>query len=249
MSMEWTAAVHSAGLVAFTKNESANFRADVQKRLSARSLPSNLRHADEQSVAGLGAILDAIDRSHLELNEFENWGVVAAPRSPGRDAMISSLTRYRNDGAWGVSPQLIPHYSLHSLSGLASVTFRFTGPNIGTGGTTGRESDAILAAASFINDGHVRGVWLVMTGWEFEETPNAICRAVALALAPNGASSTPQLSLSFSATGSATSQFSLESLHEVLSAAVPGPDRHWSLPGDGRLTWRIPEEAPVEVAA
>jgi hypothetical protein len=70
-----------------------------------------------------------------------------------------------------------------------------------------------------------------------------------LALAANGACTTPQLSLSSAASGSATSQFSLESLHEVLSAAVPGPDRHWSLPGDCGLTWRITEEAPVEVAA
>ncbi|MGH6681122.1 MAG: hypothetical protein ACREDL_19840, partial [Bradyrhizobium sp.] len=84
-------------------------------------LPASfLKHADEQTVAGLGAVYRAIQKAGLQTTNFRDWGVVAAPRFLGRPAMAAALQRFAAEGAWGVSPHLIPHRSLHSISGTVS---------------------------------------------------------------------------------------------------------------------------------
>ena len=79
-----------------------------------------LKHSDEQTVAGLAAVFQAVNRSGLDAAHFADWGVLAAPRFLGRASMIQSLQRYFLEGAWGISPHLIPHHSLHSVSGTVS---------------------------------------------------------------------------------------------------------------------------------
>ena len=44
---------------------------------------SFLKHADEQTVAGLAAVFQAIHRGGLAGTAFTDWGVVAAPRFSG----------------------------------------------------------------------------------------------------------------------------------------------------------------------
>src|SRR5262249_44159324 len=78
---------------------------------------STLKNADDQTVVGLTAILDAIEKSGRTAESFGDWGVIAAPRTPGRAATAASIARYKADGAWSVSPHIIPHCSLHSLAG------------------------------------------------------------------------------------------------------------------------------------
>src|SRR5262249_37658335 len=87
--------------------------------------PANfLKHVDDQTVVGLSAVLGAIAGHSLVppgvSDPFRDWGVVAAPRFLGRPMLAGALPRFQNEGAWGVSPHLIPHRSLHSISGTVS---------------------------------------------------------------------------------------------------------------------------------
>ncbi len=150
-----------------------------------------LKHADEQSVAGLVALGEAIRGHGLEDIDFTHWGVIAAPRFLGRAALAVALNRFAAEGAWGISPHLIPHRSLHSLSGTVSQALKVHGPNFGSGGGPGGAADALLTAAALLHGGGLPGVWVVLTGWEPEPatdqnaqviTPDCVCHAAALGL-------------------------------------------------------------------
>jgi hypothetical protein len=151
--------------------------------------PSFLKHADEQTVAGLCAVYQAIDRGGLQATCFRDWGVAAAPRFLGRPAMAAALQRFAVEGAWGVSPHLIPHRSLHSLSGTISQALKIHGPNFGVGGGPGATSEALLSATALLIGKHLPGVWVVLTCLDPEAPPDGEGRmppathAVGLALA------------------------------------------------------------------
>ena len=86
-----------------------------------RSLPANfLKHADEQTVAGIAAVFQAIDRGGLTGTHFTHWGVLAAPRFLGRALLAVTFERFAVEGAWGISPHVIPHRSLHAVAGVSS---------------------------------------------------------------------------------------------------------------------------------
>jgi hypothetical protein len=152
--------------------------------------PSFLKHADEQTVAAVAAVFGAVRKHGLDPGGFTTWAVLAAPRFLGRVAMHASLQRFRTEGAWGISPHVIPHRSLHAVSGTISQALKIHGPNYGVGGGPGSWSEAFLTAAALVGDSRVPGVWLVLTGWEPEQAPTAagginpaaVCGAVALAL-------------------------------------------------------------------
>ena len=147
-----------------------------------------LTHADEQTVAGLAAVLKAIDSEGLDPAGFGGWGVVAAPRFLGRAAFDSAFPQFLSEGPWGVSPLLISSHSLHSVSGIVSQVLRAHGPNLGVAGTPGGEEQALLAAAGMLAERTVPGVWVVSTGWnpgwnsDGDDGPPGVCEALALAL-------------------------------------------------------------------
>jgi hypothetical protein len=154
---------------------------------------SFLKHADEQTVVGLAAVLQAVQQYRLTETSFTHWGALAAPRFQGRLALAAALTRFAAEGAWGISPHLIPHRSLHAISGTVSQALKIHGPNFGVGGGPGSAAEVILAAAALLGGWDVPGVWVVMTGWNPEPVPDrqgrtttpAVCSAVALALLPS----------------------------------------------------------------
>jgi hypothetical protein len=156
-----------------------------------------LKHADDQTVAGLAAVFRAINQHGLTGTDFTRWAVLAAPRFLARAALAQALKRFALEGAWGVSPHLIPHRSLHSVSGTVSQALKIHGPNFGVGGGPCGAAKAVLAAAALVADPRLPGTWLVLTGWNWEpglEAPTepsrnghaeaATCSAVALALRP-----------------------------------------------------------------
>jgi hypothetical protein len=98
--------------------------------------------------------------------------------------MVESLQKFREQGAWSVSPHIIPHCTLHSLSGLLSQVLGLHGPNIGAGGKPGGESEALTVAAAWLAADRLPGVWVVLTGWDVESPTNAgaTCQAAVLAL-------------------------------------------------------------------
>jgi hypothetical protein len=160
--------------------------------VTGEPLPSAfLRHADEQTVVGLTAVYQAIHDHQLPAS-FRAWGVVAAPRFIGRPAMAGSLERYPIEGAWGVSPHMIPHRSLHSISGTVSQALKIHGPNFGVGGGPGGEAEVLLTAASLLYARKLPGIWMVLTRLDPELSPapggvpaeGSFVQGMALALVP-----------------------------------------------------------------
>jgi hypothetical protein len=133
--------------------------------------PSLLKNADDQTVAALAAVCRAIRDHGLGDRDFTAWGVVAAPRFLGRAAMGHVLHRFRQEGAWGISPHLIPHRSLHAVSGTISLALKIHGPNFGIGGGPGADSEGLLAAVALVGSGEVPGVWVVLSGYDPEVIP------------------------------------------------------------------------------
>ncbi len=153
---------------------------------------SFFKHLDEQTVAGLAAVCRAVRDHGLDPTAFRDWGVLAAPHFLGQPLMVNSVLRFRAEGAWGVSPHVIPHHSLHSISGTVSQVFKIHGPNLGVGGGTGGTCEALLAAAAWLGRRRVPGAWVVLTtldppvnlGDEGEVPPRTACVGLALALQP-----------------------------------------------------------------
>ena len=154
-----------------------------------------LKHSDEQTVVGLAAVLQAIRDHSLAGQSFREWGVLAAPRFLGRATLASALQRFALEGAWGVSPHLIPHRSLHSVSGTVSQALGIRGPNFGVGGGPLSVAEVMLTGAALLAEHRVPGVWLVISGWHPEPVLDrlggalanghhapTVCKAVALAL-------------------------------------------------------------------
>jgi hypothetical protein len=173
-SVTWTVAGH--GLV----------RASLDQIPGLRRPASLLKQADEQTVVGLAAVSQAIERAGLAGTCFTDWGILAAPRYLGRAATIAALDRFAAEGAWGVSPHLIPHRSLHSQPGTISMALQSHGPNLGVGGGPEGAAEALLAAAALCSRNAPPGLWLVLTGWDHEPVPNLavtpVCLGLALAL-------------------------------------------------------------------
>ena len=159
--------------------------------------PNLLKHADEQTVAGLSAVLHAVASFGMADTSFSDWGVIAAPCFLGRTTLASALEQFAVEGPWGLSPHFIPHRSQHALSGTISLALKIHGPNFGAGGGPTGMAESLLASAALLTDEWVPGVWVVVTGWEPElipvqnqtTLPPASCRAVALALVSHRAGS------------------------------------------------------------
>jgi hypothetical protein len=154
--------------------------------------PAFLKHADDQTVAGLTAVFQAMSEHGLAATRFEQWGVLAAPRFLGRATLTVALQRFALEGAWGISPHLIPHRSLHAPSGTVSQALQIHGPNFGVGGGPDSAVEAILQAVALLSTPGIPGVWVIITGWHPEPTPDrkgqyppdSTCLALALALVP-----------------------------------------------------------------
>jgi hypothetical protein len=175
-----------------TVRTTADLIPTLRQQPGFRLPPAFLKHADDQTVVGLAAVFQAIQQGGLAGTEFKHWGVLAAPRYLGRSTMAASLQRFSAEGAWGISPHLIPHRSLHSISGTVSQALRIQGPNFGVGGGPNGVVEVLLAAGALMADGRLPGLWLVMTAWDPEPiangqgriAPDSQCGAVALAVAP-----------------------------------------------------------------
>lgn len=194
LTMETTARCRVAGATLL--------RADAATIAQARRQPiavgteklavSILKHADDQTMLALLAVLEALEIHRWRDQSFADWGVIAAPTFFGRVNSALAIQRYRQEGAWGVSPHLIPHQSLHASSGTISQLLKIHGPNFGVGGGPNPAPDSLLFAAALLADGSLPGLWLIVTGHESEWIPAAdgaavpppICQAAALALTP-----------------------------------------------------------------
>jgi hypothetical protein len=171
-----------------TPDEVRQFRQTLTLPSGNRLPAAFLKQAEDQSVVGLAAVAEAMRRHGLTESAFSTWGVLGAPRFLGRVAMVAAIEKMRAEGAWGISPHLIPHRLLHALSGAVSLAFKIRGPNFGVGGGPSGAGEALLIAAAMLDGARLPGLWVVMTGFDPEpDTRTAeasdACRCNALALA------------------------------------------------------------------
>ena len=185
--------------------------------------PTFLKTSDEQTVAAVAAVLDALEGQGVDQAAFSGWGVVAASRYLGRSQLVLALQRFRDEGVWGVSPHLIPHYALHSPAGTLSLALGAHGPNLGVGGGPGSAMEGALTALTWLAEGRLPGVWLVLTGYDpelipgpkGEPTTDSECQALALALVPEGSdpAARPRLRVVPALGNEAAGPFDLVDLH------------------------------------
>ncbi len=223
--------------------------------------PGFLKHADEQTVVSVAALFQAIERHGLAETKFADWGVLAAPRYLGRITTSLAFQRFAAEGAWGISPHLIPHRTLHAISGTISQALQIHGPNLGVGGGPEAANEVMRVAAAFMADPKLPGLWVVMSGWNPEPFPQPpttapdiplhstngfhstpYCQAVALALTPpprfwEGL----ELRINMAAPGSNGHRpnhppltFSLESLMATLDSHST-PTNYWLLGNNGTV--------------
>ena len=207
--------------------------------VAGQPLPTSfLKHSDDQTVASLAAVHQAIVRTGWLGRSFSEWGVVAAPSFFGRGGIAQAVQRYAQEGAWGVSPHVIPHQSLHAASGTVSQLLKLHGPNFGINGGPQACNDAFLVAAALLAEAAVPGLWLLLSDYEREWLPiengksadprhaervqPPMCEAVALALAPAGPDDDLCSRISPDGTDSGRGDFTLAALMAALTA-VDGP--------------------------
>lgn len=206
---------------------------------------SFLRHADEQTVVALRAVLAAVSPQGWNEMSFRDWGVIAAGNFLGRSIMAQTVERLIQEGAWGVSPHFIPHQSLHAMSGTISQALKIHGPNFGVSGGPNASLDAFLVASAMMMDRQLPGLWLVLSGHDSEcipprpsaSAPPPTCRAVALAMThPNAGEPGIHVSVGCSLpnAGPAESlaylpEFHISNLAEVLKDDPPAPAQTWRL--------------------
>jgi hypothetical protein len=157
-----------------------------------RVRPNLLKFSDEQTVVSLAAVLDAVHRFGLGDLDFAGWGVVAAPRWLGRAKTAGGMNKFHREGPATMSAMLVPHTSLHAVSGTISQALKVYGPNFGTGSGPGHLAEGLLAALSLVAEGELPGLWLTLSQWDPEPSPDVqgrvppscVCYAAALALVP-----------------------------------------------------------------
>ncbi len=213
---------------------------------SAPSLPKRfLNHADEQTVMGIHAILNALV-SLPEIPSLEHHGIIAASCQAGRIAAAQTLVKAQHGGGVTVSTQIVPQCSLHSIAGAISVGLKMHGPNIGVSGGSSALSEGLLTACTWLlPSGEIAcdTTWVVITGWDDEPTldetglptTDPMCRSVAIGLtrSNNRSQEREGLCLEFDPCFSNShvspgSDLSLQQLGDALSqCSLTGNDSPW----------------------
>lgn len=184
--------IASFGSVNLSHEELAAIRKAPEPHLGLPLAASVARHCDEQTIAVLSAVSRAVRQLGARQTDFESWGIVASTRYLGRSFFSQALDKFDREGPWNTSVQVVPHRSLHSTSSTISLVLGCHGPNVGVGGAIDGEGQALLTAASMLNEFALPGVWLVLAGWSPELNVDAVgqpthearCHALALALKP-----------------------------------------------------------------
>jgi hypothetical protein len=141
--------------------------------LGGRTLaPSLLKHADHQTVVAVSVLLHAVHQAGWQDRSFAEWGLIAAPRFPGRITAAASMHKFKEQGVPGMSPLIIPTLSLHAMAASLSLAIKTQGFNYGVGGGHGHLAEALLSGLAAVEDDGVAGVWVVATQFSPEPVPD-----------------------------------------------------------------------------
>lgn len=190
-------AIVAHGSAALTAAELAAVRQSpsdgVSPRLGPRFhklKPQFLKHSEEQTLAALAAVSAALETGEVA-HDFDRWSIVSSTRYLARTAFAAVIDKYQVDGPWGVSVQAIPHGTPHAVASTLSLALGIHGPSIGVGAAAGDESQALLSAASLLQNPHWPGAWLLFSAWSSEAPAEVVdshskavptCIAAALAV-------------------------------------------------------------------
>jgi hypothetical protein len=242
-------AVVGCGLVRANPDQLKALRQNPPKHLAA----GFFKHADDQIVAGVAAVFEAVKSAGMEETSFADWGVVAGACYLGRTVLAGALDRFRSAGAWSVSPHLIPNHMQHCLSGSVSIALKSHGLNVGVGGGPTTVSETFLAAASLAGDNRLGGLWIVLTGHApepFSQFANGtiaapLCHALALAaVAVTPSSGVAQLRVMPAVRTSSNDTVEVRSNSLRVSdltnslAGLAGQSLRWQLDSGGWVEWQ-----------
>ncbi len=154
-------AIVAHGTAGLTPAELTALRTRPLAGFPAELMPQLLKHSDEQTLASLSAVRCALAAGQLEATDFSQWGVVSSSRYLGRSPFAAVLNKYKIDGPWGVSVQVIPHRMPHSVPGTISLALQNHGPSISVGGGPDDQTSALLSIAGLLRGGRfpARGSW------------------------------------------------------------------------------------------
>ena len=158
MSCEWEIACHGSSDI--DSGEIQPLRRQFAESWTGPGRGS-MRHMEDQTVAAMEAV--RLARAMNPQLAFGNWAVLACPLLPGRATFRENLKRYAEEGAFAISPQVIPQCSLHSLPGQLSIVLGAHGPNLGVGGWPGTEDQVWSTAWAIEKAIEPDGLWLVWT--------------------------------------------------------------------------------------
>ncbi len=246
-----SAAVTASGTVAIPIEDMPALR-KAPGPPDGRVVPGSLlRHADDHTVLAVAAVLRAMahrDQGAQGDASCSDWGVIVAPRYPGRLAVSSHLDRFLQQGPSSVSPLIIPTMSLHAAAGSVSLGLGLHGPSYGVGGGPGNLGQALLAGlAAMETYPLVPGLWIVATGWSPEAVPGlkgkpvhpATGYAVALGLKRRPVGDSLCLTVESAAIADPARESEPDQLAELI-AWLDGPRAEdWSLAIEGGLTLRL----------
>jgi hypothetical protein len=173
-----------------TLPELAAIRKTPPACFSARLAPQLLKHSEEQTLASLVAVYQAMADFELTDQDYSQWAVVSSSRYMARSAFAAVIDKYRVDGPWGVSVQVIPHRTPHAVAGTISLALQAHGPCIGMNGGQGGDNSALISLPCLLRNSERPGAWMVFSGWSPElaidrsgkSISDSTCVAVALAL-------------------------------------------------------------------
>lgn len=158
--------------------------------------PRFLRHADEQTVVGMRAVLKTLVDAGGAAADLVHDAVVAASCGAGQPTAARTMVALKQQGPVGVTPHVVPQCSLHSPASAVSVGLGMHGPTIGVGGGPAAIAEGLLAAStlamSLAGTQPAAAIWLVVTGWDTAPalddnaapTNDPTCRGLALWLQP-----------------------------------------------------------------
>jgi hypothetical protein len=180
----------ASGTARLTTSEMAAIRKDSLPGLPTRLSPQLLRHSDEQTLSALVALSTAMKSISMASKSFADWAIVSSSCNLGRSAFAKVIDKYKSEGPWGVSVQVIPHCTAHAVAGTISLALGSHGPCIGAGGAADGGIEALLAAASVLRHSDWCGAWIVFSAWSPEPAIDAagrpesdsICSAAAIAV-------------------------------------------------------------------
>jgi hypothetical protein len=235
------AAVAAAGSISLTLAEAEALRGSPGPGAQPQ-VAKSLRNSDEQTIAGVAAMLRAIESRGWQDQSFLDWGVVGCPRFLGRMIITGLLHRYFEDSKYSINPHVIPNFSLHSTSGTVSVGFTMRGPNFGVGGGPGNVPEGLLTALSLIAEGRHPGIWLLLSEFDPEPRPDKVGKATNAVNAHAAALAITQQSPPADAGGSPFGRLRLLRRSTATTETPPVRDLVRFLGGDDRAHFRCPVE-------